>query len=305
MTMTDKEVMTIKRAQELMVAINRIDIGDRRRKPDLNVIDGLVKDLAEHGLLQRIGLRERHDGRHDLVWGRNRFEAAAKLGWTMIEAKVYPPETPDELLKVLEIVENLKRQELTVEERHEQITLLGAAIKEAEPTARSNSDLHVVKPHGHVQQKGIIRQVADQLGKDPSAVRQDMRKAGEAIGEPVDLERDSPAELRRKAEARRTVPERSAPRATSSRTDRFCKLYHAMDPRERNWAARWILKLELERTSPETALGRRLDDLLKSLGTFHQPDMADVRANTRPDGILGMSWDQAVETAAPVEPDSE
>ena len=32
-----------------------------------------------------------------------------------------------------------------------------------------------------------------------------MKKAGEAIGEPVDLQRDSPAELRRKAQARSTV----------------------------------------------------------------------------------------------------
>jgi hypothetical protein len=118
--------------KEMSVALDLIDVGDRLRKPDMAVISALAADMDEHGLLQRIGLRERKDGQFDLIWGRNRFEAAAKLNWSAIEAKAYPADTPDHLLKTLEIVENLRRQELTTEERQAQTLLLAVAIKEAE-----------------------------------------------------------------------------------------------------------------------------------------------------------------------------
>ena len=144
-------------AQEAAVTVALIEIGDRMRKPDVTVINGLADDMRDHGLLQRIGLRARFDGRFDLVWGRNRFEAAAKLGWTMIDAKVYPPNTPDELLKVLEIVENLRRQELTADERQSQTLLLAAAIKEAAPETVSSSRF---VPGGRGR-KGVAGQVAE------------------------------------------------------------------------------------------------------------------------------------------------
>jgi hypothetical protein len=56
-------------------------VGDRRRAPDPVVIDALAEDMARHGLLQPIGVRQcRQGGRYDLIWGCGRLEAAAATG---------------------------------------------------------------------------------------------------------------------------------------------------------------------------------------------------------------------------------
>jgi ParB-like chromosome segregation protein Spo0J len=190
--------------KEMSVALDLIEVGDRMRKPDLTVIAALAADMADHGQLQRIGLCERTDGRYDLIWGRNRIEAAGALTWPTIDARVYPPDTPDRLLKVLEIVENLRRQELTPDERQAQTLELAAAIKERDAETRGGTDFMApTTGRGH---KGVYQKVAELQGVDHSSVRHQVEKASEAIGEPVDLRSDTPEELRRKADKRRNTP---------------------------------------------------------------------------------------------------
>ena len=136
--------------READVAIASIEVGDRMRKPDVPTIDELAKDLAERGVLQRIGVRERDDGKHVLIWGRHRYEAAAKVGWTEIPAVVFPADTPDRDMLMMEIVENLKRRELSEDEKREHTIRLAALIADAEPApeTRSGSEFPPKGPGG-------------------------------------------------------------------------------------------------------------------------------------------------------------
>jgi len=186
--------------RETDVAIASIEVGDRLRKVDVQTITDLAADLAKRGMLQRIGVRERTDAKVDLAWGRHRLEAAAKLGWSAIPAVVYPADLPDDQVLVLEIVENLKRRELTPEERAEHVTRLAALVKDV----RANSLRSGEKSKG--RPKGTVQRVAEQSGLSQQAVRRSADKAAEVIGEPVDLERDPPADLVRKADKIRSAP---------------------------------------------------------------------------------------------------
>ena len=117
------------RGNETDVEIGSIRFGDRMRKPGITTIDKLVEDMAERGLLQRIGVRARADGQHDLIWGRHRVNAAQKLKWEIIPAVVYPEATTDDQALELEIVENLLHKELSSEEKAEHTARLAALLK--------------------------------------------------------------------------------------------------------------------------------------------------------------------------------
>ena len=86
-------------SREKSVALEWIEVGDRMREPDREVIAELDKSMAQDGLLQRIGLRERTDGRYTHP-GPERSKAASKLGWRKIEAKVYRSDVADRILKI-------------------------------------------------------------------------------------------------------------------------------------------------------------------------------------------------------------
>jgi ParB-like chromosome segregation protein Spo0J len=186
--------------READVPIASIEVGDRLRKPDLPTIAALAEDFAERGMLQRIGVRERADGKHNLVWGRHRLEAAAKLGWATIGAVVYQPGTPDTALAVLEIVENLRRRELSPEERAEHPVRLAALVKEQPGAKLSAAESLSGKGPGGRGKKGVVQKVAEQAGMSQQAVRRAAERAD------ADLERDTPAELRAKAEKVRAAP---------------------------------------------------------------------------------------------------
>jgi ParB-like chromosome segregation protein Spo0J len=159
------------------VEITSIEVGDRLLKPDTQLINDLAKDLAERGLLQRIGVRARADGKHDLIWGRHRFEAAVKLGWIS-------------------------------EERDVHRARLGALLKERQadkpPTGLA------VSGKGGRGRRGVKSRVADAEGVTKQAIEKSERRIAKTIGEPIDLERDTPAELRRKADKVRAAPQATA-----------------------------------------------------------------------------------------------
>jgi ParB/RepB/Spo0J family partition protein len=199
--------------------INAWRPAERLRAPDLG--DAVLKDLADsierQGLMQPIGVK-RFGLRYNLIWGFRRAHAYAahrdRLGPT-IEAVVYPEDLPDQWAAILEVDENLKRQDLTPDERAEHTLRLAAEIKsleeKVEPGKPDKSDFtsgQTVKPkpttgRGH---KGIIQKTAEHLRVDQAAVRKRAQKVADTIGEPVDLQADSPAELTRKAEKFRATP---------------------------------------------------------------------------------------------------
>jgi hypothetical protein len=104
----------------------------------------------------------------------------------------------------------------------------------------------------------VVQAVAEQAGMSQQAVRRAAEKASEAIAEPVDLERDSPAELRRKAdEVKAAAPTRAKAKAKPKpRLDLVASL--------RQLEADWPMQLDAAAFAAEMPAFRR-DDLGKTV----------------------------------------
>jgi ParB family transcriptional regulator, chromosome partitioning protein len=100
------------------VALSDIYVGERFRPADPNGVLTLSLSLEADGLMAPIGVRENGNqnlqGKYTLVWGLHRLEAAKKLEWAQIEAKIVPAggEWTPERLSELEALENLARADL-------------------------------------------------------------------------------------------------------------------------------------------------------------------------------------------------
>jgi ParB family chromosome partitioning protein len=112
----------------------------------------LAASLQASGLLQPIMVRPAGGGIYELVAGERRLRAAAKLGWTDIQANVR--EFDDRQMLTVALVENLQRADLD-------------PIEEAEGYQR------LVQEFGATQQ-----QVAEAVGKDRSTVANALRLLG-------------------------------------------------------------------------------------------------------------------------------
>lgn len=99
------------------ILIAQIVSSERMRK-DLGDIDSLKESLAEHGLLQPIGVRPSPttQGFFQVIWGGRRFEAATQLGWEDIECKILTCEEDYEL-REKELEENIRRKDMTWQEQ--------------------------------------------------------------------------------------------------------------------------------------------------------------------------------------------
>ncbi len=110
-------------------AIKKIDTDRLVDEGESGEIDRLASSLRMHGLLQPIGLVPLTDAgqsatggmEYAIVYGRRRFLAARKLGWTSIDARVYK-RGPHEL--VIRETENLQRKDLNPIEEAAAITSL-------------------------------------------------------------------------------------------------------------------------------------------------------------------------------------
>jgi ParB family chromosome partitioning protein len=72
-------------------------------------LDQLVASLQLVGPLQPISVRQTGTG-YRLIFGRRRFMAAEKLGWSAIEAKVFTNAADDVEAMLVNAAENLHRQ---------------------------------------------------------------------------------------------------------------------------------------------------------------------------------------------------
>jgi ParB family chromosome partitioning protein len=73
-------------------------------------IDGLAATIAEHGLLQPIGVVPGSRGRYTVVYGNRRREAALKLGLEKVPCILLDEDDPQTLIQ--QITENVQRQDL-------------------------------------------------------------------------------------------------------------------------------------------------------------------------------------------------
>ena len=93
-------------------------VSSERMRKDLGDIESLKESLAEHGLLQSIGVRPSPtaQGFFQVIWGGRRFEAATQLGWEDIECKIITCEEDYEL-REKELEENIRRKDMTWREQ--------------------------------------------------------------------------------------------------------------------------------------------------------------------------------------------
>ena len=97
--------------------INEIDIqliernpNQPRREFDEEALQELADSIAEIGIIQPITLRERENGRYQIIAGERRWRASQKAGLTTIPA--YIRTASDEDVLEMGIIENIQRQDL-------------------------------------------------------------------------------------------------------------------------------------------------------------------------------------------------
>lgn len=96
----------------------------------------LMQAIKKNGLLQPVGVRELPNGKYDAVYGNRRILACKKLGWEDIPAVIVDA-TEDKERDVLNLIENLKRQNTTVAEDGRMFSvLIGHGLNEKEIAAR-------------------------------------------------------------------------------------------------------------------------------------------------------------------------
>jgi ParB-like chromosome segregation protein Spo0J len=196
--------------------VRTIDIfSSERRKIREKTVTDLVEDLArDRRFLHPIAVRDEGATGYRLIAGHHRLEAwKRQFGERQpIEAVIFPSHTPDARITALETGENLHRKDLTAAERQAGLLRYAAARKELEhgnPVTsvsgsgqgpKSGTASPSLPPaRGGRGNKGMARKIAEELGIDKRSVNRDLEAASVAIDEPIDLYRDTPEELQRKA----------------------------------------------------------------------------------------------------------
>ena len=96
----------------VQLPVDRVDPNPRqpRRNMDAEALAALTRSIAADGVVQPIVVRERPDGRYELIAGERRWRAAIAAGLTTIPAVVR--NAPDRDALLLAIVENVVREDL-------------------------------------------------------------------------------------------------------------------------------------------------------------------------------------------------
>jgi ParB/RepB/Spo0J family partition protein len=114
------------------IKISRIIVAEDRQRKEFGDIPELAESILQHGLLQPVVLNKA-GLEYTLVAGERRLRAHLHLGLTEIEYKEFKDLSPVEL-KILEYEENVRRKDLSWQERVKAIAGIHALRKELDPT---------------------------------------------------------------------------------------------------------------------------------------------------------------------------
>jgi len=100
----------------VQLPVDRVDPNPRqpRRAIDAEALAALTRSIAADGVVQPVVVRERPDGRYELIAGERRWRAAMAAGLTTVPAVVR--NAPDRDALLLAIVENVVREDLNAVE---------------------------------------------------------------------------------------------------------------------------------------------------------------------------------------------
>jgi len=129
------------------ISIDLIDVpGDRLSSVRPARVETISKTTSVVGMLQAINVEDTDDGRYRLIAGAKRLAAAKVAGKTEIDARVTPPgQLTDDSRRLMEIVENIDRQDLTKLERAEYLAALKAIHERLCPAAKNGGDRRSAK----------------------------------------------------------------------------------------------------------------------------------------------------------------
>jgi ParB family chromosome partitioning protein len=95
----------------------RVDPDNIRIRKDQGNLESLAESIGEHGVLQPLGVIQ-VDGYHQVVFGNRRREAAILAGLDRVPCVILPTTDDDDVL-VLQILENVQREDLNDLEKAE------------------------------------------------------------------------------------------------------------------------------------------------------------------------------------------
>ena len=113
--------------------INEIIVQDRQRDCKPEAVESLAVSMSALGLIQPVVVNQEKR----LIAGGHRIAAAVKLGWTVIDV-VYKETLSEAELQELELTENIKRSDLTWQERVLAVAKIHALKKRTAALASSN-----------------------------------------------------------------------------------------------------------------------------------------------------------------------
>lgn len=114
--MTAPDAQTTDHPETRLIEVAAIHQGDQliRSEQDDDEITELAADIAAHGLMQAIGVRERPNGTYQLLYGARRLLAHKRLRRTHIRATIHP--NTEESIRGIATRENIFRRPLTLQE---------------------------------------------------------------------------------------------------------------------------------------------------------------------------------------------
>jgi hypothetical protein len=104
----------------VMVPVAAIHLGTRQRPVDATKVQELARSVQQVGLLQAIGIvpdTSQPPACYRLVFGAHRFRAVQRLEQRDIAASILPPDLDDDEYVLIELQENLTRNDLTGAQR--------------------------------------------------------------------------------------------------------------------------------------------------------------------------------------------
>jgi ParB family transcriptional regulator, chromosome partitioning protein len=163
---------------DLEIPLDQIEIAAGRRAVDPGAVDRLSQSIAAVGLQHRITVCKRN-GAYVLVAGRHRIEACRKLGIERIPANVVDLNTLE--AELLEIDENLARNELSPAERTAAIVRRKTVYEELHPETKHGA---IGGGHGNASAKAdrFTKVTAEATGRSERVIQRDAAR-GETLGQ--------------------------------------------------------------------------------------------------------------------------
>jgi ParB-like chromosome segregation protein Spo0J len=141
-----------------------IRVGERIRK-DLGDLGRLTDSIASKGFINPISV----DENMKLICGQRRLEAAKRLGWPVVEVRVFPVGTDAAAAQALEVDENECREPFTLAEAHAYYESIKTPVEERGQRA------HAAREMG-------TRDYRDPIQQEPKSDRPALDKATKVTG---------------------------------------------------------------------------------------------------------------------------